>query len=79
MVDKKDESGKKEGIRVCVDLRPLNKDTEFPLPTIPEIINVVGQYSFKDSRRSKIDCTQAYIRFRCTGEPRCFQFDSMMY
>ena len=82
VVDKKNEAGKKEGIRVCVDLRPLNaimKDTEFPLPTIPEIINVIGQYSGPNSRRSKIDCTQAYMRFRCTGEPICFQFDSKMY
>jgi hypothetical protein len=82
VVDKKDEEGKKEGIRVCIDLRPLNaimKNTEFPLPTIPEIISKIGQCSGPNTRRSKIDCTQAYMRFKCTGEPICFQFDSKMY
>ena len=81
-VEKKDEFGKKTDIRLCVDLRPLNKimkDTHYPLPTIPEIIATVGKFKGKKSRRSKVDCTAAYQRLRCIGVPICFVFDGVIY
>jgi hypothetical protein len=80
-VDKLDGDGNKD-VRLCIDLRPLNKimiDTKYPVPLIADVLQCVGQFKGKNSFRTKIDCTAAYHRFKCTGVPICFTFESVVY
>ena len=63
MVDKKDDRGNKTGDRVCVDLRKENEllfDDNYPIPTLQDVFNKLGEYNGDDTHRSKIDCTAAY-------------------
>ena len=75
VVDKKNEHGVKTGDRVCVDLRKANDllvDDDYPIPTLQDVFNKLGEHNGKDAYRSKIDCTAAYHGVRITGKRICF-------
>jgi transposase InsO family protein len=67
-VPKKDEQGRMTGVRVCVDVRLLNKylveDDKFPLPLIPDVLaafsggKLFGEY----------DLSEAYFQFKLKVE-----------
>ncbi len=67
-VPKKDENGKMTGVRLCIDIRTLNKylveDDKFQLPLIPDILaafaggKLFGEY----------DLSEAYFQFKVAVE-----------
>ena len=63
-VPKKDDQGRMTGVRVCVDVRLLNKylveDDKFPLPHIPDMLaSFAGGKLF-----GEYDLSEAYFQFR---------------
>ena len=67
---KKDEQGKMKGVRVCIDIRKLNKylieDDRFQIPHIPEMLSTLaGGRIF-----GEFDLSEAYFQFKVAEESR---------
>ena len=81
-VPKRNEKGEETGMRLCLNAAPLNaycKDDFYPIPTIQQCLKVAGRKRGKSTRRSKIDLSQAYHRFRCTPGNFNFLWNSVLY
>ena len=67
-VPKKDDNGKMTGVRLCTDVRVLNKylieDDRFQLPHIPDVLTVFGGGQFF----GEFDLSEAYFQFRLSKE-----------
>ena len=69
VVPKKDESGNLNKHRICIDPRPLNSmlpDDTFPIPTIEEVIEILGNSSIF----SKLDLVNSYHQFKINESDR---------
>jgi hypothetical protein len=53
-----------------VDLRKASElldDDDYPIPTLQDVFNKLGEYNGENTHRSKIDCTAAYHGVETTG------------
>ena len=81
-VPKKDEQGRMTGVRLCIDVRNLNKhlkeNDRFLLPHIPDILaKFAGHQLF-----GEYDLSEAYFQFRLTDESQqytAFTWDKKQY
>ena len=81
-IPERDDSGVETGMRLCLNAAPINafcKDDLYPIPTIQQCLKVAGKNHGKHTRRSKIDLSQAYHRFRCTPGLFNFLWDGVLY
>ena len=70
VVKKKDESGRMTGIRVCLDVRKLNKylveDDRFQIPHIPEMLSTLAGGTIF----GEFDLSEAYFQFQLAVQSR---------
>ena len=81
-MDKKDDRGNKAGDRVCVELRKANElldDDDYPIPTLQDVFNKLGEYNGDETHRSEIDCTAAYHGVETTGKRICFRWRNRLF
>jgi putative transposase len=81
-VPKKDDQGKMTGVRLCTDVRVLNKylieDDRFQLPHIPDVLTAFGGGQFF----GEFDLSEAYFQFRLSKESQkytAFQWEGEQY
>ena len=71
-VAKKDENGNMKGVRVCIDLRQLNKclneNDRFQIPHIPDMIGALAHKKLY----AQIDCSEAFGQWRLADRAREF-------
>ena len=81
-VPKKDDSGRMTGVRLCLDVRTLNKhllqNDRFQLPHIPDMLGAFAGGQFF----GEFDLSEAYFQFKLKAESRpytAFQWQGQQY